>query len=98
MTITDSILATLAYHDIFDYPLTKEEIHNYLIGKKTNLKSIEKEVKKLAFRKKILSSAPYFALIGRSKIFKIRISRQNFSKVKLKRAYFYATILTLIPS
>lgn len=54
MTREEAILKTLAYHDIFDYPLTLEEIHKFLIGKKASLESIESEILNLLNAKKIV--------------------------------------------
>src|SRR3990167_5257540 len=54
MKLAKSILATLAYHDIFDYPLTTDQIHRYLIRGKTSLKTVDKILTTLLKQKKII--------------------------------------------
>ncbi|HSX18902.1 MAG TPA: hypothetical protein VLE91_02075 [Candidatus Saccharimonadales bacterium] len=98
MNISQAILSTLAYHDIFDYPLRAEEIHTYLIGKKSDIKSILSSLIILELSGRILKQGSLYALKGRKKLFTIRTQRQKYSKSKLNRAYFYATLLTLIPT
>lgn len=106
MTQSTAILATLAYHDIFSYPLTQEEIHKYLIGKKASFESIKKElstssvilerVESYSTNDRI--SIPYYALPGRKNLFKLRKQRNKYSEDKLKRALFYSKLLTLDPT
>jgi hypothetical protein len=38
--VLQAIVATIAYADVFDYPLTPEEIHRYLIGRAAQLEEI----------------------------------------------------------
>lgn len=106
MTLSQSILATLAYHDIFDYPLTQEEIHKYLMGKKASLKSIKKEIinflpshpSVISSLREIISPNALYALGGRQNIFTTRWARGRHSKAKLKKALFYSKILKTIPT
>ncbi len=98
MTIRNAVLATLAYHDIFDYPLTKEEIHKFLVGKKTDAKKLEKSLQGLVKDKKISQTKDLFSLRGRNKIVKLRRSRGKFSSLKLKRATLFAKLLALVPT
>ncbi len=98
MTLDQAILATLAYHDIFDFPLTVDEIHRFLIGKKATTKQIEYTLKKLAQEKKIAKKKSYFFLRGRSKLVVIRQKRKKSSQKKLRRASFFTSILKAIPT
>ncbi|MBI3109639.1 hypothetical protein HYZ06_01220 [Candidatus Daviesbacteria bacterium] len=45
-----AILKTLIYADIFDYPMTLREVHKWLIGKKANLRQVEKALRKKDLR------------------------------------------------
>lgn len=47
-----AIKKTLAYANIFNYPLTSKEIHYWLIGKKASLSEVQAELKKLNSPKK----------------------------------------------
>lgn len=98
MSLSQSILATLAYHDIFDYPLTAQEVHRYLIDKKTTSTSITKILIRLLSDRKIGDRKGYYHLTGRSKIVSLRLQRAKFSQAKLKRAQFFANILKIIPT
>jgi len=97
MTIPESIIATLAYHDIFDYPLTQEEIQKYLIGKKATFALIKKGIDQLVRTKKVDTLGGYYFLKGRKKIVALRKKRQKYSKIKLKRALFFSRILKAVP-
>ena len=90
-------MATLAYHDIFDYPLKKEEIRNYLISRKAGAGQLKDALKRLLLAKKVVQSRGYFSLKNRPNLAATRISKEKYSQSKLKRAFFYCTLLTLIP-
>lgn len=98
MNLSSAILATLAYHDIFDYPLTQEEVHKYLVGKRSNLVKVESVLGGLIIKKIIGKSGKYYLLKGRKKIVQLRIKRKGYSKVKTKKAKLFATFLKFIPS
>lgn len=95
MRIQRSIVETLAYHDIFDYPLTVKEITKFLT-QKASLKQVETALKTRTF--KIEAKKQYFYLKKRTKIVGIRLSRERFSIQKVKRANFYKNLLKHIPS
>ena len=98
MNLTGSILATLAYHDIFDYPLTQEEIHRFLITKKATVGQVSATLRNLVKFKKIGERRGFFFLRGRVHIIATRQKRQKYSKLKLKRSALYANLLKLIPT
>ncbi|KKR50954.1 MAG: hypothetical protein UT84_C0004G0017 [Candidatus Curtissbacteria bacterium GW2011_GWA1_40_16] len=98
MNLKQSILATLVYHDIFNYPLTESEIYSYLTGSKSSLAQVKKGIEQLIGEKRIGKNQEFYFLNRRKDLPLIRLKRQKFSRAKLKRAAFYATILKLIPS
>ena len=98
MNLPSAILLTLAYHDIFDYPLDSSEICDLLVKKKASRESIVKELERLRAIGKIGESGRYFFLKNRKKIARIRKMRAMYSQAKLKRAAFFAGLLKIIPS
>src|SRR3989338_1149188 len=98
MNLRQAILATLAYHDIFDYPLTIEEIHQYLIGGKASLKSVEKVLNRLTDDKKISRRRGYYYLRNHIGLVNRRLQRKKYSKFKFKKALFFANLLKIIPT
>lgn len=98
MTLTNAILATLAYHDIFDYPLTEEEIHKFLVGSRADARKVGKVLVGLVKNKRVQQKNGLFFLKGRLKIVKLRKSRGAYSKVKLGRARFFSNLLAAVPT
>lgn len=98
MNLKQSIQATLAYHDIFNYPLTESEIHAYLIGNKSSLTHIKSKAKLLVQKKIIGKRREFYFLSKRKNLPALRIMRKKISQEKLKRAIYFATVLRLIPS
>jgi hypothetical protein len=97
MTLSDAILATLAYHDIFNYPLTEKEAHSYLIVK-SSYSNYNKNLQLLIKQKKVFQKEGLIFLQGRGATVKIRQTRKKASGKKLKRAMFYSKILQAIPT
>jgi hypothetical protein len=89
-----AILKTLAYADVFSYPLTFKEIHLYLIGLKTSQEDLAKELKAL---KNIFQKRGFFYLKNQEKIFYLRQKRKKDSQEKLKIAQKVTDWLKLIP-
>jgi len=85
--LAQSILKTIVYADIFDYPLTVEQLHRYLIGERgVAIQISETGVKKLV-KAKILCQHPQthqIALAGRSRLFKLNQGRRLHSEKKAK--------------
>lgn len=97
MTISQSILATLAYHDIFEYPLTEQQTYSYVIIK-SPVSTFNKTLQLLLKEKKIVQKDNLLFLKGRESIVKIRQVRKRSSAKKLEKALFYAKILRFIPT
>jgi len=95
-----AIKKTLAFFDIFDYPLTDWEIYKYLWTKDSAQKSVH-----YGEIKNILNSAPvgiqqeegFYFLSGRSELVALRKQRQIIARKKYKRALRVIKILSIFP-
>jgi hypothetical protein len=88
-----AVLQTVAYSDIFDYPLTAREIYRYLTG----VKGTPEEVT-LALQDGILSQVgKYYTLPGREAIRDIRLQREKRSRELLPTAIRYGRMLGGLP-
>ena len=104
----NSILATLAYYDIFDYPLTLPEIHSNLINPsrimmtKTGLgeidiNNISQELKKLEAAGLVGRKEGFYFLDSRADIYEARIQSQNIAYQKWKKFAKTVKFLALAP-
>jgi hypothetical protein len=92
-----AILRTLAYADVFDYPLTKEEIWRWLISS-GKLKTQNLKLKTIVQNSKLIQKKNgFYSLKGRKGIVAFRKQRKQYSASKLKFAEKIAGILRLIP-
>ncbi|MBI2309576.1 hypothetical protein HYU89_01635 [Candidatus Collierbacteria bacterium] len=96
------IFSTLLYHSIFDYPLTIDEIHHYLISEKiVPLSTLKEEIGVLLKVGKILSGGEFF--ISSSiihyplSIIVLRRHRKDISQKKLMIAKRASRVISIIP-
>jgi len=93
-SLRDSILKTLIYFDLFDYPLNLLEIWKWL-GTKASLNEVKKELDQL--KEKVYCQDGFYFLSGRSELIQIRQERYNLSEIKFKRAGKFIKLLRYIP-
>lgn len=94
--LQEAILHTLIYSDIFDYPLTKDEIWKGLIKcNNVTMQECKNETQKL---KTIKFKRGFYFLKGRDKLVSIRKERKKYSAEKLYKAYEIINKIKLIPS
>ncbi|MDP3998565.1 MAG: hypothetical protein Q8P89_03025 [bacterium] len=107
MSLKEAILKTLAYADIFDYPLKEEEIWHRLIWNTNGIrKSIypnESEWEKtfgLICRSsgELGFKGSYYFLLGRQKLVDIRQKREGWGQEKWKKAQRAAGLFKVIPT
>lgn len=98
MKLSQSVLATLAYHDIFDYPLTLSQIHKFLIAKKATILAVEKVVRHLVKVGEIGEIGGIYFLPKRADIVRIRRERKKYSWPKFTKAVIFAKLLKMIPT
>jgi len=92
--LSRAALQTVAYADIFDYPLTALEIHRYLTGVSAPLEAVNRALEEDHLFVRI---GDYFTLPGREEIVSIRRQREARSRKLLRRAIQYGRILGALP-
>lgn len=93
-----AILQTLAYADIFDHPITLEEIHRYLIGVPASLGQVRESL--LGGRllpERINKVADYYMLPGRASIAGIRRRREIIAAELWPHALGYGRLIASLP-
>jgi hypothetical protein len=93
-SLSRAVLCTIAYADIFDYPLTALEIHRYLTGVPASVESVNRA---LAEDRQFMRIGDYFTLPGREEIVSIRKQREGCSRELMSRAIQYGRILGALP-
>jgi hypothetical protein len=93
-----AILHTLAYADIFDYPLTVREVHRYLTGVKASHEEVSQALNDVRLWQGLITrTESCFTCFGREALIKTRTRRKSASKRLWKDAKLYAAILTRLP-
>lgn len=96
----ESIIGALVYADLFDYPLTKDEIFQWQVKTKRKLVASDelgKELGKLIDKKVLDRYRGYYFLKGRKEIVKIRKQREKWSENKIRFAGKIVKLLFYIP-
>ena len=88
-----AILETLAYSDVFNYPLTLDELHRYLTYPATK----DELLNCLTSLPSISSVSGFYFLPHRTAIVDIRRQREIASRSAFRRAVFYGRILGSLP-
>ncbi|MCX6740635.1 MAG: hypothetical protein NTZ49_05415 [Candidatus Parcubacteria bacterium] len=97
------ILNTVIYFDLFDYPLTSMEIHQYLYsggmyGGNFSLAEIEDSLKNSPVLSKLLTAERgFYILNGRNNIIDLRLERYNLAAIKYKLAKRAVRIFKFLP-
>jgi len=89
-----SVFHTLAYSDVFDYPLTAGEVYYYLTSMSASLKEV---IQALADETLFARVDDYFTLRGREKIVEIRKRRLEVAKRLWPQAARYGRIIARLP-
>jgi len=93
MSLQTAILKTLAYSDIFDYPLNLDELHRYLVESATR----EEVFACVESMSAVGSRDGYYFLAGREEILALRQIREAAARRLYGRAVFYGCVLGLLP-
>lgn len=97
-TLEHAVLNTILYADIFQYPLTEEEIYRYLIGVKSSQQAVHEVLQVHLSSKGLLAQCgPYYLLPGKEEIVQTRLQRAQSAACMWPKAYLYGRIMAQIP-
>jgi hypothetical protein len=89
-----SVFHTLAYADVFDYPLTALEVYRYLTSTKA---TFEEVTRALSDESLFSQSGEYFTLRGREAIVETRKRRFEIGARLWPKAARYGRIIAMLP-
>ncbi len=96
-TLGKSIIRTLAYYDIFDYPLTAEEIHQNLQTINVTLKDVSDEIEILSENNLIYKKNNFYLLIKNDNYISRRIAGNKLADKKINSAYKMTKFIAKFP-
>jgi hypothetical protein len=92
------ILWTLAYADVFDYPLSFEQLHRYLIGMKVSSQQLQAVLSSGDIpNHKVSNISGFYTLPGRENIVEIRKQRAKYSAHLWTKASTYGQLIARLP-
>lgn len=100
LPLSKSIIITVVYADIFDYPLTPRQIHSRLIGLRVGSKQVLKQLGLLLGKKpgSLLSDGIYITLKGRQKLAR-QVGRKKLeAQIKTDKVKTLVYLFKFIPS
>lgn len=93
-----AILQTVAYADVFDYPLKTQEVHRYLTGSSASPEQTDEGLRELAGQAGPLRCVDgYYLLAGRESIVAIRLRREKIAARLWPRAVHYGGMIAALP-
>lgn len=96
--LQDAILRTVAFFDLFDYPLTAWEIWKFgLFEERTELPAVMAALERDDLSGKISRQNSFYFLVSREMLLDLRLARYNETDRKMKRTLAVAKLFRLIP-
>ncbi|MCO6451390.1 MAG: hypothetical protein J5I90_11445 [Caldilineales bacterium] len=96
-SLNEAILQTVAYADVFDYPLTPDEVHRYLVGVQASLPMVQQALTNGQLPAKLARHDDFVMLRGREEIVAIRRERAKIAEYLWARAIRYGNIIAGLP-
>ncbi len=97
MTPQDAIRTTLAYADLFQYPMTSAEIHRYLVAHETSHSQLTQWLAEAVVQRTICQIGDYFMLPERASFVEIRQARALKSAELWRPAKKYGAQIARLP-
>ncbi len=95
--IISSVLTTLSFYDLFEFPLTNMEIYDNLWGVKCGLNECLKAIDTLREENKLYFADGFYCLSGRGELVDIRKKRYLFSYHKWRMIEKHLWVFRLVP-
>jgi hypothetical protein len=92
-----SIIKTLAYYDIFNYPLTAEEIYHNLGTNHVSSLDVENEIEKLCKDVLIFKKNNFYLLTNNDKYITRRIDGNKLAEKRINSAYRMTNFISKFP-
>lgn len=89
-------MQTVTYADIFDFPLTRQEVHTYLVCVEATRADVEAALRRLTPRH-LATYGAYVMLPGRHATVKLRTDRAESAPHQWRRARHYGLIIARLP-
>lgn len=96
-TLGKSIIKTLAYYDIFDYPLTAEEIYHNLETNSVSNLDVLNEIENLIDEGLIYKKNNFYLLRNNDVLIPRRIAGNNLAEKKINSAYRMTKFISKFP-
>ncbi|MBN1260104.1 MAG: hypothetical protein JXB35_05435 [Anaerolineae bacterium] len=97
-TVEEAILYTVSYADVFNYPLTVEEIHRYLVGMPASLAEVKAVTGGLVHTTGLLRQQDGFVMLeGREFLAGLRQRRAQVAAAMWPRALRYGRAIARLP-
>jgi len=96
-TIEAAILCTLAYADLFDYPMTSAEIRRHLVGWKADPHDVQSALDHDTLGHHVVRSGEYYTLSGREPLVEIRLERARAAAAAWPWAIRYGQAIARLP-
>ena len=97
-TLDEAILQTVAYSDVFDYPLRLPEIHRNLIGRPASLDAVNDVLHNgLLTDRRLQTRQGFFFLPAREKLVEVRQQRSAYADALWQQAIRYGRWIAHLP-
>jgi len=94
----EAVVSTVAYADVFDYPLTPVEVHRYLIARPASSEHVERALGNGHLVPGRLSQRwGYFMLPGRERTADLRRARSQRVEQLWQKAYHWGKLIAYLP-